>query len=124
MSNLLALDLESRLLNWGRWVRQGNAVRLGYPGVTVLARLVPRMVSSAWDPVDVDDAERVDGLVLRLDAADRQLIRLTYSTQKTTSEISRRLGVARSTYYRRLEVARAVLLSMALELKCEDAVRK
>jgi len=70
---------KARLINWGRWTRQGGGPNLGYPNAASWARYwipamawdfgwgdtIPLAESSRVDP-NIDDAKRIDATLLLL----------------------------------------------------------
>ncbi len=112
--------IDARLRRWGHWAERNNRVfGLGFPSECAFMRLTPRQLGSRSDAEYNDDAEEIDGVVIRLQQERPELaciVRMFYREAGTIQDKAARIGCHRDTLYARLHQAHVIVMEMIDDL--------
>lgn len=103
MNTGIILHIDHLLCAWGRWSARQRDGGNGYPCVSPMFNDMPKgdAYQSHCPNVDQDQVD-TDGAIQRLDQRDKILCIEIYQIGGSTREIASRLGMARTTYERKV----------------------
>lgn len=116
--------IDMQLNVWGRWALRQERGALGYPSVSQMFREARCGGSyKSREPFGIDEyVGDTDLAVRRLNEADRQLCVQRYQLGGTADEVSARMGIGKSTLFRRIDAVHQALMGLMNDIAAEHEV--